>query len=159
MADNRRFRLLFSAMLMAAMLLLTAQTASAGTGYVTLIQDQFSYETADLEIADTSVCYWEFYGEDTYTLCVELMNLSRTRTVKKYVMDVETQDAYGFPLEETSVVVEQEILPGEMIWSADAEMCCGSDVYLVYVSISKVEYTVGSVQEMKHPVKGCWYID
>ena len=136
-----------------------AFAAGSGKGMGGILMDEFSYESAALAIAEESEGEWEFYGGEEYTMYVEIENTSGTKTVSEYVMGVEALDAYGFPLEESSMTVVGEIPPGRRTWSGGMEMCYGADVFIVYAWIEKVEYTDGTQEYLSHPVKGFWYVE
>lgn len=159
MKRNRWKPLAALVVLAAVMLPCTAFAAESGCGAGGLLTDEFSYETAALQIPEDSMGEWEFYGGEEYSMYVEIENMSKTRTVSKYIMEVEALDAYGFPLEASSITVVDEIGPGERVWSGSIEMCYGADVFIVYVYIDEVEYTDGTSEKPENPVKGYWYVE
>ena len=120
--------------------------------------DAYVYTEPDMALAFPEPCNMNYYNEsgDMLKFRVEVQNVSAWRTVEAFEIRAYATDDWGDPLYGDGYyyyeTTKKTVAPGATTYSTYLYIPDRSDIYKVYVGISKVRYSDGTTAEA-YPVE------
>lgn len=95
---------------------------------------------------------WKKKGNDQFSFCIQVKNISTSRTIVAAEFYVYTEDAWGNELisvyDPYVYALEDVIKPGEKKYTSDMEIPYRADTFRVYIAIGRVKYSDGTYKSL-----------